>query len=66
MFAANRKQLDERPGALYTVVFPVRGPFYQMQQEEDFVPISIANRNNSISHRHCLEELVEVSPQMEN
>ncbi|CAD7001759.1 unnamed protein product [Ceratitis capitata] len=49
-----------------TLTAEFSGPFHQMQQEDDFVPISIANRNNSISHRHCLEELVEVSPQMEN
>ncbi|CAD7003050.1 unnamed protein product [Ceratitis capitata] len=39
---------------------------HQIQREEDFVPISIANRNDAISHSHRLEELVEVSPQKEN
>ncbi|CAD7001761.1 unnamed protein product [Ceratitis capitata] len=66
MFAANKKQLDESP-ELRTQLFSqsltaeLSGRFHQMQQEEDFVSISIAN-----SHRHRLEELVEVSPQMEN
>ncbi|CAD6994650.1 unnamed protein product [Ceratitis capitata] len=42
------------------------GPFHQKQQKEDFVLISITNRNNSNSHKHRIEKLVEVSPQMEN
>ncbi|CAD7001740.1 unnamed protein product [Ceratitis capitata] len=42
------------------------GPFHQMQREEDFFPTCIVNRNNTISHRHRVEDLVEESPQMEN